>query len=396
MDLRVAVASDLHVGGEPESDGGWLHAGATRPGNASDLVGGLRHLIRSLDLNAHILLCPGDMTDKANPTGLIRAWEVIQHLRTELKSSVSIATAGNHDLDSRGMHTPDDPALTVRDLYPPFPIGSDAHISENDAYWANGFTWTTAGAARIVSLNSSRYHTNAEHAKRGKVRRETVEDIAERLRQAGPSELNVLLTHHHPMKLGVINSGDDSNMYGGEVMLELLLDAGVGPWMVIHGHKHVPRFDYFYGGARVLPVLACGSLSARLWDEAASVAKNQFYLIDFSVDQSHSGLDPVAGRVEAYSWVPSKGWSPSGQSGGVMWGSGFGWRWPLSDCADAVEAALDQSGRRWLQRSELVDREPRYEFLTTQDQLSLHGELHDRDIVVVAEDSLLQELGRRS
>src|SRR5262249_28074196 len=153
---------------------------------------------------------------------------------------------------------------------------------------------------RIVNLNSSLHHLNEALAKRGKVEHSLVEDLTTSLKAHGERPLNILLTHHHPWKLGLVNLGDNSHMEGGEVLLESLLTAAVGSWLVIHGHKHLPRVDYFAGGTTTVPIMACGSLSARLWDEAAAVAKNQFYIVDFDVDRRSGGLDEVAARCSAW------------------------------------------------------------------------------------------------
>jgi hypothetical protein len=223
----------------------------------------------------------------------------------------------------------------------------------------------------------------------------TIADVVEWLKDHQPAALNILLTHHHPMKLGVVNVGDQSHMVGGEVLLERLVGASSGPWMTIHGHKHIPRLDYFSSGGRALPVMAAGSLAARLWDEAADVAKNQFYVLDIQTSALPPGLDDIVCKCSAWSWSPSSGWQVSGASGGVMSGSGFGWRAQEEVYADALESALDESGQRWITRDELVTREERYEFMTTADQLRAHEKLRSRGLVVVEDDGRLLEFGRR-
>lgn len=392
--------SDLHIGGGGHGDdvsasGGWMAADANRTPTGQDLIGGLRRIIRETPLAADLLLCPGDLTDKAHPAGLIRAWELVQHMRVELGAELVVAATGNHDTDSRQIIHPGAPFKTLQELYPPFPIASEVYAAENTHYWAHGFSTLMVGELRILILNSSRNHLNEVIAKRGSVDLAVIEDIIARLGKEGSRKLNLLLTHHHPMKLGALNTNDESHMKHGEVLLERLLAADVGPWLVVHGHKHVPRIDYF-GGSRTIPVFASGSLAARLWDEAASVAQNQFYLIDIEFDHKVPGLDDIVGTCNAWSWVPNDGWRVSGRAGGIMSGSGFGWRARVDECAGALEAALEASGRKWLKREELLEIEPRYEFLSTTEQLSVHRELREQDWVVVDSDGRLLELGRRA
>jgi hypothetical protein len=392
--MRIAVMSDIHLGGDAKSPGGWMHAAASRPDDATDLIGGLRKLIRKQGLTADLILCPGDLADQASPQGLIRAWELAQSMRTELGSDLCIGAAGNHDADSFGNHTPGYPWKTLQELYPRFPIGSDAFGAENDAYWARGWCVFDHPSFRLVNVNSSRHHISKELAKRGQVELGIVNDLVEDLEEQGLRALNILLTHHHPWKVGVVNTTDNSHMDGGEVLLERLLNANVGPWVLIHGHKHVPRVDYFLGGARTIPTIAAGSLAARLWDAAAAIAKNQFYVFDFDVPAT-GGLDDIAARCEAWSWVPSSGWGRASKSGGIMWGSGFGWRDNLKECAAVVSAVVDGSHRSWIDRAELVAAEPRYECLISQEQLALHDLLRANGFVIVDDDGILEEIGRR-
>jgi hypothetical protein len=396
MTLRIAIMSDLHVGSDEHSAGGWLHAAANRAKTGQDMIGGLRSIIRDGELSADYLVCPGDLADQASPSGLIRGWELVQQIRTELGAELAIGATGNHDTDSRGLFSPGEPWKTLRELYPPFPFGSDLHDNTNTEYWANGWSILDLGPVRILNLNSSASHTDEVLAKRGRVTPAIIHDVLERLQQLGSHGMNLLVTHHHPMKLGTINLGDDSHMEGGEVLLEYLLDADVGPWLAVHGHKHVPRIDYFAGGAACIPVVASGSLSAKLWDEASGIAKNQFYLFSVEVDSGLAGLDQLSATCEAYSWIPAIGWEISGKSGGIMSGSGFGWRSPVIDCVQALGDAIDRFDGSWLTRPELVLEEPRYAYLATSDQLKVHAQLRAQGVIIVDDDGRLIQIGRQS
>ncbi len=395
MKLRIAIASDLHVGGDAGSDGGWLHASSNRVSTGEDLVGGLRNVIKTEKLGADILFCPGDLADKADAAGLIRCWDVVQQIRTELSADIVIAATGNHDTDSRGLVRPGDPWMTLKELYPPFPIGDEDHDEANNEYWARGWCLVDYGPCRVLNLNSCYLHADPALAKRGHVSAETIQDIVGALESGGSRSLNVLLTHHHPMKFVSVNAGDESHMDGGEFLLDKLLNLGVGPWLAIHGHRHLPRMDYFGGGSQVLPIFSAGSLSARLWDEAAAVAKNQFYVVEIEVDSELVDVDPLSARCFAWSWIPNGGWRVSGESSGIMSGSGFGWRTPVSDCVSTITTAFEKAGTPWLTRADLVSLEPRYELLTTKDQLLLHVAL-EKKFAVVCRDGLLVEFGKKS
>jgi 3',5'-cyclic AMP phosphodiesterase CpdA len=392
--LKLAILSDMHVGFDRASTGGWLTASDNRALTGEDLIGGLRHIVDLEGLTADVLICPGDLTDKANPHGLIRAWDLLQQIRTYLSADFVIAATGNHDTDSHSLFVPGEPWHTARTLYPPFPIGNDDFETVNDQYWSRGWCLMSHDGVRILNVNSSHNHLNAELAKRGHIADSVIHDIIRALSAIQEPALNILVTHHHPIKVGIINSTDQSHMVGGEVLLEKLAGTNIGPWLVIHGHKHVPRVDYFMSGAMSLPIFAAGSFSAKLWDEAAPLAKNQFYLLEITALEGANGLENVSGICNSWSWVPNSGWKKSGSSGGIMSGSGFGWRQPHAECVQSIVAAFDSTSRPWIDRSELIAIEPRYENLTTEQQIDVHTALRALDFKLVVDDDLLVEVGR--
>src|SRR4051794_38901144 len=105
--LELAVLSDLHAyensttGGEPSN---------LRVGDPQDQVGlnpiaGLRRLIEEENLTADVLLCPGDLGDRAERAGIQYAWRAVTDLQSLFGAELLVAAAGNHDLDSRYIST---------------------------------------------------------------------------------------------------------------------------------------------------------------------------------------------------------------------------------------------------------------------------------------------------
>jgi metallophosphoesterase superfamily enzyme len=103
-DLKIAVVSDLHT-----HDGSSAELGAPSMLGTSDPedqpkrhpISGLKKLISDNKLRADILLCSGDLANKATPSGLNYAWRQLEILKNALGARKLIATAGNHDMDSR-------------------------------------------------------------------------------------------------------------------------------------------------------------------------------------------------------------------------------------------------------------------------------------------------------
>src|SRR5689334_18795176 len=109
--LTIALASDLHARQGSDSGGASSHLrlgeDETQPGRHP--IGGLLKLIRDEKLKADVLLCPGDMGDKADPAGIAYGWEALHRVAAALKCRLVTGTTGNHDVDSRLTHHKFDP-----------------------------------------------------------------------------------------------------------------------------------------------------------------------------------------------------------------------------------------------------------------------------------------------
>src|SRR5579863_2023126 len=106
-ELTIAVMSDLHVydeivDGESPS---WLSTSTPRGRDDHHPISALRVLIKRELPKADLLLCPGDLGDKARPSAIQYAWECVHEIARVLNPALVAATTGNHDCDSRYEHT---------------------------------------------------------------------------------------------------------------------------------------------------------------------------------------------------------------------------------------------------------------------------------------------------
>ncbi len=98
---KIAILSDLHVDeGDATSSESWLST-STPADPSVNPFNSLHGLIESDSLSADILLCCGDLANKANFSGQQFAWKSVHELAEKLGDARVIGTAGNHDLDSR-------------------------------------------------------------------------------------------------------------------------------------------------------------------------------------------------------------------------------------------------------------------------------------------------------
>jgi 3',5'-cyclic AMP phosphodiesterase CpdA len=392
--LRVAVASDLHAyssgdlkkNGEPPSHLEVL-SGDVSP--ATNPILGLQQLIRTQNLKAEILACPGDLGDKGSTEGIQFAWKTIHDIGSWLEVEHVLATTGNHDVDSRHLDKNADPHQTVKDLTPSYPTPDE---TQNDAYFARDFVIIDAPNYRLVLLNSSAHHGNAPQEKNhGRITPATISAIRKRLIKADEKPLSIFLCHHHPHQHSELGLGTSDVMEDGQLLLDLLSSDIGGRWLVLHGHKHHPKITYAAGGTTSPVVFASGSLCAQLFKELQTTTKNQFHLLTIkSEDILRFGL---VGSVESWSWAYGKGWEPSQPSVGLPKRCGFGYKGDLSVLARTIGQHVGNDTMLW---QDLLSKMPELDFLLPQDFAILRELLRRHHSIGIQEDEgLPYQIGGR-
>jgi hypothetical protein len=389
--LTVAVVSDLHAydslpkrAAAPSK----LKVGSAEDQPGQHPIAGLKELIEfTPDLRADLLLCPGDMGDKANSVSIQYSWKELNDIRVRLGAKHLIGTAGNHDLDSRLTRSTFDVHDVLKSLQPPFPIGDQAKF---DQYWARHFAILNEERYRLVILDSCAFHSGRPaEIDYGRVSEYTLKEMRRELgniRQA----INLLVCHHHPQPLVEANLGEADVMRNGQSLLNALGSGEYGPWMIIHGHKHYPKLSYGSGGNTSCVVLASASFAANLSPDAQSKVRNQFHLISIADPAAHEwGL---AGSVRSWQWEFGAGWRAAGPSDTLPWYSGFGFRGSLDALARRIDEMIDGGKRTW---NELRSLCPELNFILPQEFIHLATLLEARGVVVLYGEHEPAEFARR-
>lgn len=143
--LRILVISDLHAQvAAPSSGHSYYSVSGLYQSESNNPLSGICSLLKKEGLTADWVLCPGDISDRADPFAQEAAWAKLNQIRVELGASQLIGSAGNHDLDSRRMNKDIDPRDALLSLNPPFPSSSpgDNTYLTADKYWARNFVRT--------------------------------------------------------------------------------------------------------------------------------------------------------------------------------------------------------------------------------------------------------------
>lgn len=354
--MKIAILSDLHAAPKtsPPNPDIKLFTDGTEHHVREHPLAALRELIRANDLHVNMIVCPGDMADRANSAGLQYVWKELHELRSQLNATSLIATVGNHDVDSRDVLGEELPRETLMKLKPTFPI-DDERLA--DRYWAHGYCMTSVDDVRVLVLNSCWLHESAKDLNRGTVTRYTIEKIRRELtNHPSPKRVSVAVMHHHPLMHADHNLGQDDVMKNGQEFLSLLNENG--PWLVIHGHKHHPRIVFAQSQDMAPLIFASGSFSGRLEGNNARVSQNMFHIVDL--------LDPesgLRGRVTSWAFIPGNGWQyfNGPEPDQFSCDFGFGYFGSIETLAAAIDSQM--TGKQLMKWSELTQRVPDVPFL---------------------------------
>jgi len=344
VQLKVAVLSDLHffsANGKPDRSPSWLQVDGAKLKSEVNPWDSLQDLISSENLRADVLLCPGDITTWAEKHALAFAWEKLNDLRMALGAKILASATGNHDVSSRGaivganairdLNCPSDLIGFLKTLSPIYPVVfCPSLFDENQArqfrtqYFGDDFVRIETDTMRLIVLNSCAHHTTIENDyERGFVSQAALEELKRQLDESTSRKINILLCHHHPMLHENHNLGSYDYMLNGQLLTDLL--SAHGDWIILHGHKHHARLAYAPASCSNSPIIfAAASFSAMLGDALSQHSRNQFYMMDISLDHP---VGPPLGAIRAWNWHNGCPWSENFDDvAGLPSGCGFGIR----------------------------------------------------------------------
>lgn len=370
--FAALVVSDIHAIDSdptlPESIS-YVSSAHLLGGSGKDPLRELKSLAPTLG-KINCIICPGDLSDKANPSGLNYAWKELNDLADKMGNVPLITTPGNHDLDSRFASSKYDARGQIMSVTPGIPSNERSHYLE---FWAEHFSILRVGAARIVVLNSAAYHgygkdQSTEYG-HGRVTARTIEKIKAALEQSVDAGIsfNILVCHHHLVRNNDILEDDYSEMLGADQLLSMIGSGHFGTWLVIHGHKHRPKMFYAPGGGSAPVILSAASLSYNASRDSTNKCPNQFHLVTLNrsvAKQLHQGL---AGEVRSWDWDYGRGWSPPASAKGLPVRTGFGYRGDAASLATLINDYLEANDFKTLDWRQLVQKFPGADHLLPHD-----------------------------
>ena len=384
--IRCLILSDLHAieGGEHEDDS-YLSYSNGKCEYADEFL----QFVKSLNKDISILICPGDIGNKANQKSFSVGLSFLHEVEKSLKIKETLMIPGNHDYSSRDKDTLD-PKSYIQFITPSFP---SSIYETNTHFWAWHWSHIEKDDFNAIILDTSAYHGfNEKELEHGRVLRETSDRIIKHLNsEKYPNkELNFLICHHNPYKIEVLPDDVDNEIIdGGEYLLNNITNCLKGTWIVIHGHRHLPNITYSNSGTlEPAVVFSAGTMAAKLPTRYSNYARNQFYIFEIDLCKTKKRGIPV-GIYEAYEYAPVLGWHPS-KAENFPHSGGFGAKITPHELSEKILETI--RSEKIIRNEKLKDVLDSMKYFMPNDIIKLEGILKKDKVYFVKDGSTIQEI----
>lgn len=391
--LRLLVISDLHaISDKKFSDDSRLDFTSGTCEFAEEFI----EYAKNLNYEIDYLICSGDISNKADKKSFLLGWELIKEIKEKLGIGEILCVPGNHDHISRAQdsHT-FDPKHYMQYIKPNFPIND---YVKSTHFWAWNWCHLEDEKVNSILLNSSAYHGYGDEHRHGRISQETITRIKDYISspEFPEKDLNILVCHHHPYKMEHLeNDLDKECMDGGDSLGNVLIESEKGPWLIVHGHKHIPQIRYAPSPSTMGPlVFSAGSFSAKLYTNILDRTSNQFYVINVDLEKTKA-RGVVVGTFESFEWTPLKRWSRSTAKFLPARG-GFGGSKTPREIAVQINKHLESSNDGFLNTSDLSSYLDDLLYFTPLDKDIFDRELERMNLVPIYENYTLTQVGRKN
>jgi len=316
--MKLLVISDLHVGPKARAQDFSTAPEDMACRNTPDYLNEFEDLVDKSQLAVTHILIAGDITQSATYEEFDKAAENIQKLAKILnvEQNKIFFVPGNHDgnwEDERVSIANKEPrTLSISKKYSNIKEHPFFYNLLNNAKFKGMFTspfgsiWMDEDLV-VVGVNSSANDLATNDLHHGSVNLDDLDILKSQLSELDSSgRLKVLITHHHPKNYAdrTFPENDCSIMQNADCFLRFATENEFD--VIVHGHKHIPRFD-IHSDANNFPIvtLSSGSFSASLKDYHNGVG-NFFHIID--VEGNCPTNKNILGKVISWAYFDNNGW----------------------------------------------------------------------------------------
>lgn len=312
--LSIAIISDLHIGKHACSPD---LRGEVAWGGHSGFIRQFERFVRSEAIQPDLLLVPGDMGEQANPDEFDRASQLVLQVASLLNVSEEriICIPGNHDVDWSVLN--DQPPIhpvRLRQRYDPI-LNPDNIFYRSfsravgDLFQHPHFAVWQMPEVICIGYNSS-WHDGPGRAHNGNLNLDDLRQLRSWMETNSVDRfggVKTFVVHHHLFQYPTFFWEDTSIAQNAEELLELLAEFKFD--ILVHGHRHVPKFlVQRRHDLHPLVALGAGTFSHRIDTELQGMVANQFHLMRV---EGRNAEGAIYGRTLSWAYLPSDGWQPS-------------------------------------------------------------------------------------
>lgn len=318
--MKILVISDLHIGTAARAKDFCTITDENSSAIVENFIEDFNELIDKESIEATHLLIAGDITNRGDYLEFDLAEKRIKDIAQKLSipEEKIFFVPGNHDSnwdhEKESRERGDSPEKNRSAKYTNIKTNVFfSRLLDNtrfSSYYEDPYSalWETEELL-VVGVNSSAFDCYDKEVKFGEVNLKCLEALEGKLKDielGRERKLKILLTHHHPKGYTdrTFPKADLSQMINAEDFLRFSSRNQFD--FIVHGHKHIPRFDYQLDSAGYsVNILSAGSFSAQLKDWHNGVA-NFFHLIEhhsFCPDNNYS-----RGKVITWSYFTNHKW----------------------------------------------------------------------------------------
>ncbi len=381
--IRIAIASDLHVGEAARSKELQV-AGAEKnsPVDPKQFLDRFREFFAG-NVSADFLIVPGDITNTGSPAEFDLAATIVEDIAKTLAVPVKniIVIPGNHDVDWSVVPGATPHPLRLGQRYDPFRAFVAKLQPEAKALTEEPYFHIQRGDGLYVAAYNSAWHdqpkTPAAH--HGRAEASHMAALRAKISAAPPqdNEIRIFLVHHHPVQyMDFLQTWDDfSIMQNAEAIQDLLNDFKFD--FLIHGHKHYPNFNtQSLNGGLPVAILCAGSFCRTLDTRWNGIVANQFHVI--TADSRDQSTGCLCGTVKSWAYLASAGWDTSYHTGeaerirrrgtGIEHEKPFGFYCLPEQLVDLIRQAVEVTlgSKSFISLPEIFAIEPRLKYVPAE------------------------------
>lgn len=330
--LNIAVISDLHIGNKARAKD--FRVNEKQKAIDDNYKENFIKFIKKKTIKSDYLVIPGDITNSGNPNEALLASNIISEIADSLfiNKEKIIFVPGNHDVDWEVLKLDRDDKTGVRrkQRYAAFQnkdciFESIVSRAKKQLLKNPDFSVWELGELIAVGFNSAGHDSPYELIHHGLAKNESIKELDELLSTIDLQtfDLRLFIIHHHPIQYSnpIPNVPDFSIITNNEELLNLLQKYKFD--LIIHGHKHNPRFRTIsINSGFPLNILCSGSFSAEIDIRWSGIINNQFHLV--KIHGRDKRTECIYGMVKSWTYICSDYWIQSQKHNGIQHKTPFG------------------------------------------------------------------------